>query len=69
MFWEEAARVSRRIVSFGGGSVELFLKQGLFSGGTLGCGSNLGGTHSGEREIKRSGRPREVDVCVYVYII
>lgn len=27
--------VSRRIVSFGGGGEELFLKQGLFSGGML----------------------------------
>lgn len=55
-----------RIVSFGGTREhEELLRQGLFSGGTLGCGSNLGGTHSSsEREIKSSARPREGVVCV-----
>lgn len=30
----------------------------------MGCGNNLGETHSSEREIKRRGRPREGVVCV-----
>lgn len=54
-----------RIVSFGGTREhEEPLRQGLFSGGTLGCGSNLGGTHSSEREMRSSGRPREGVMCV-----
>lgn len=55
-------------VGVGGWGKEVFLKQGLFSGGMLGCGSNLGETHSEEREIKRSGRPREGSLCVCVCV-
>lgn len=47
-----------------GGRDEELIKQGLFLGGTLGCGSNLGGTRSSERKIKRSGRPGEGRVCL-----
>lgn len=52
-------------MSFGrDGRDEEIIKQGLFLGGTLGCGSNLEGTRSSERKIKRSGRPGEGGVCL-----
>ena len=58
-------------MSFGGGDEELILKQGLCSGGTLGCGGNLGGSQWGKGDQKEWEVQRGWGVClcvsVYVY--
>lgn len=58
-------------MSFGGGDEELVLKQGLFSGGMLGCGGNLGGLTVGKGRSKGVGGAERVgcvSVCISVCV-
>lgn len=65
--WGGGAESVQKNYLLGGGDEEALLKQGLFSGGTLECGGNMGGLTVGKGE-KGSGRCREGGVCVFVYL-